>query len=117
MGGRFSVETCAIKGWLQGADLGAVEWSGLDLRGAQLQRVNMQGALLCNTHLEGSDLQGANLQDADMRETALTGVYTARLSACIYLWLSVCVFGLGSFYLYLSITIHSGCWHHVCQPV
>ena len=49
--GRYDEMVCAKRGWLAGANLGAVDWSGADLRDAKLQGCNLRGANLANADL------------------------------------------------------------------
>lgn len=68
---QFDVETACKRGWLKGARLGAVNWSGLDLDGAvltgcDLSGANLAGTKLSNANLEGVTLEGANLKGCDL---------------------------------------------------
>jgi len=71
-GSRFDAETCAKRGWLRGATVGPVDWSGKDLGGAQLQGVDMQGASLKNAHLVAANFERANAQGVNMMNANLT---------------------------------------------
>lgn len=42
---------CAKRGWLAGANLGPVDWSGADLKDAKLMGANLRGANLANADL------------------------------------------------------------------
>lgn len=71
--------------WLHtnGAEGKRLDWSGRDLRGANLYRVDLSGATLAEANLyrvdlseadlSGADLTGANLTETDLTETSLFG--------------------------------------------
>ena len=68
---------------LRGAQLARLEaieffmrgWNlaGANLQGAALWEANLQGAALWEANLQGADLRGANLQGADLRGANLQG--------------------------------------------
>ena len=81
-GAFYDVSEFAKKGWLVGAKLGPVDWSNLDLVGAQLMAVDLSSADLRGADLTGADLTGANLSGCD-----LTGAIIDVEAACAAGWL------------------------------
>lgn len=81
-GARYDAETCAKRGWLRGATVGAVDWGGKDLRGAQLQGVDLQGANLKNADLTGANLERANAQGVNMMNANLQGWKALHANLC-----------------------------------
>jgi len=71
-GARFDAETCGKRGWLRGATVGAVDWSGKDLRGAQLQGTDLKGANMKNADLSGANLERANSAGVNFMNANLT---------------------------------------------
>ena len=80
-GAKYPAEQAVQEGWLQGAKLGPVRWSGLKLRGGILCNCNMDGAKLNNADLNGADLTKASLLKAEMEGADLTN---ATLSQAIF---------------------------------
>ncbi|HEX9793222.1 MAG TPA: pentapeptide repeat-containing protein [Planctomycetota bacterium] len=52
--------------WPRGAETPPFDWSGLELRRADLRGAVLDGARLVDAHLEGADLRGASLRTAEM---------------------------------------------------
>jgi hypothetical protein len=52
---------------------GRLDFSGANLRGANLSEANLRGANLSEANLRGANLRGANLSEADLRGANLRG--------------------------------------------
>jgi uncharacterized protein YjbI with pentapeptide repeats len=58
-----------------GAQLGGVFLNTVNLRGADLPRINALGAYLAGADLTGANLEGARLSSADLKRAYFTGAY------------------------------------------
>ena len=62
----LDVVQALFSGKLQGADVGAADWSNLNLEGADLSRINLRGCNLTGANLNGCSFAGTNLEGATL---------------------------------------------------
>lgn len=86
--GTYSVEQAAQEGWLQGAVIGAVNWTGKQLRGAILAGCNLDGASLKGADLTQADLSKASLVGADVDGADLSKANLSGAKLDVELWAS-----------------------------
>ena len=71
-GALYDVDTCLKLGFLKDAKIGAVDWSGKDLSGAQMPGCDLQGSTLTGCIGSCMNLEGANLRSTCFDGTTLT---------------------------------------------
>ena len=83
----YNVEEFCKTGWLQGTHIGAVDWSGRNLRDALLAGADLRGADLQDSDLTNADLQGCQLDGSSIKGVTLTGARFDVLSFSEKGWL------------------------------
>merc|ERR1712224_146579 len=80
--GKYDEMVFAKRGWLVGAIVGKVDWSGADLREANLAGCDLRSANLSNADLRGAVLDEANLQGANFQGACCAGASLKNANIC-----------------------------------